>query len=123
MWNLNPEYFKRVKEELTGRQAAIQALLAHELENLEADLEEVETIERLAYAFAAKHLPDNEAAVTTELETVVVSEAAPETTPETIAALRGEKETDLEEPFPEPMDGKSVVSRWRIRAKSDPASS
>jgi hypothetical protein len=42
MWNLNPEYFQRVKEELTGRQAAIQALLAHELENLEADLEEVE---------------------------------------------------------------------------------
>ena len=45
MWNLNPDYVQQVKEELKGRRAAILARHAQELKALEADLDEVETID------------------------------------------------------------------------------
>lgn len=56
MWNLTPDYIQQVKEELKGRRAAIQARYADELKALEADIEELETLERVAYAIAVKHL-------------------------------------------------------------------
>ena len=62
MWNINPEYLQRTKEELKGRQAAIKARLAKEIESLDAEIEEIEVVARHAQAFAAKHLPANEAA-------------------------------------------------------------
>jgi hypothetical protein len=72
MWNLNPDYVQQVKEELKGRRAAILARHAQELKALEADLDEVETIERLAQSFAAKHLPELAAAkAEAELEAVM----------------------------------------------------
>jgi len=58
MWNLTPDYIQQVKEELKGRRAAIQARYADELKTLEVDIEELETLERIAYAIAVKHLPD-----------------------------------------------------------------
>jgi hypothetical protein len=58
MWNLTPEYIEQMKEELKGRRAAVQARYADELKSIEADLEEVETLERIAYAVAVKHLPE-----------------------------------------------------------------
>ena len=58
MWNLTPEYIQQVKEELKGRRAAIEARYADELKTVEADLEEVETLERVAYAVAVKHLSE-----------------------------------------------------------------
>ena len=50
-----------MREELKGRQAAIQARFAKEIESLDAEIEEIELVERHAQAFAAKHLPANEA--------------------------------------------------------------
>jgi hypothetical protein len=67
MWNISPDYLQRTKDELKGRQAAIQALIAKEVKALDADIEEVETVERLAYAFAAKHLPTVEAEAEAEM--------------------------------------------------------
>jgi hypothetical protein len=58
MWNLTPDYIQQVKEELKGRHAAIEARYADELKAISADLEEIETLERIAYNFAVKHLPD-----------------------------------------------------------------
>jgi hypothetical protein len=75
MWKLTPDYVEQVKEELKGRRAAILARHAQELKALEADLEEVETIERLAYSFAAKHLSE-------------LASANPEAEPEAVAALQ-----------------------------------
>src|SRR5580704_10858220 len=62
MWTITPDYLEQVKEELKGRHAAIQARIAHELKSLDAEIEEVEAIERLALNFAAKHQPAGEAA-------------------------------------------------------------
>jgi hypothetical protein len=58
MWNLTPDYIQQVKEELKGRRAAIEARYADELKSIASDLEDIETLERVAYAFAVKHLPD-----------------------------------------------------------------
>ena len=58
MWNLTPDYIQQVKEELKGRRAAIEARHGDELKAIAADLDEIETLERIAYNFAVKHLPD-----------------------------------------------------------------
>src|SRR5258708_22637901 len=58
MWNLTPDYILQVKEELKGRRAAIEARHADELKSIASDLDDIEQLERIAYAFAVKHLPD-----------------------------------------------------------------
>jgi hypothetical protein len=58
MWNLTPDYIQQVKEELKGRRAAIEARHADELKEIAGDLDEIEELERIAYAFAVKHLPE-----------------------------------------------------------------
>lgn len=148
MWNLTPESLLGAKEELKGRQAAIQARLSHELGTLEADLEEIETLEQLAYAFAVKHLPDGGvvAGVGPEtiavLESVAVAEAVlddahpafavehsegsegVEADPETLAvfAVSTTEEAEISEPFPHPKGDKGTSSRWRMRVGSDAGS-
>ena len=78
MWNLTPEYIQQVKEELRGRRAAIQARHADELKSLEQDIEEIEALERMAYAVAVKHLPE-----------AVEPSDQPKASPEVMAELEG----------------------------------
>ncbi len=109
MWNLTPEYVQQVKEELKGRRAAIEARYADELKSIASDLDEIETLERIAYSFAVKHLPDPHSA-----------EAAAEPEAE-VAALQPEPvvEPVSEEAKPDedkaPSSGKGGLSRWRMR--------
>jgi hypothetical protein len=107
MWNLTPDYLEQVKEELKGRRAAVQARIADELKSLDADIEEIETIERLAYAFAAKHLPTDDRALAMEGE------------PPTVASLQGgsAKTIVAAGPAPEPNQGKGLSS-WRSRLRT-----
>jgi hypothetical protein len=63
MWNLTPDYIQQVKDELRGRRAAVEARYADELKAIAADLDDIETLERVAHNFAAKHLPDAPSAV------------------------------------------------------------
>jgi hypothetical protein len=58
MWNLTPDYIQQLKEELKGRRAAIEGRHADELKGIAADLDEIEQLEHIAYAFVVKHLPD-----------------------------------------------------------------
>jgi hypothetical protein len=109
MWNLTPEYIQQVKEELKGRRAAIQARHAEELKSLEADLEEIETLERVAYAVAAKHVGEAPA-------------AAPEVEAEDgVAELEADLAPSSESAAAE--GGGKSLSRWRMRldANSEPA--
>ena len=145
MWNLTPESLQSAKEELKGREAAIRAHLATELGTLEADIEEINTLERLAYAFAAKRLSDGEVASEAEPETIALLQRAP--IEEAIlgvspAALAAEHLADSEaiaveseltvvfddaavcetaaaEVFPQPTGRKGAGSRWRMRIESD----
>jgi hypothetical protein len=107
MWNLTPDYIQQVKEELKGRRAAVEARVADELKAIAADLEEIETLERIAYSFAVKHLPEPHPAAGEPVE-VAALQAAP-------------AEPVSVEPEPEPKG----LSRWRMRldshSESEPA--
>jgi hypothetical protein len=106
MWNLTPDYIQQVKEELKGRRAAVEARVADELKAIAADLEEIETLERIAYSFAVKHLPEPQP-VEAPGESVEV------------AALQAEPVSV------EPEAEAKGLSRWRMRldshSESEPA--
>jgi len=108
MWTLTPEYIQQVKEELKGRRAAIEARYADELEAIASDLDEIETLERIAYSFAVKHLPDSEPAETAVEPVVEVAALQPEPAAEGMKA-------ELEEV---PDNGKTGLSRWRMHLDS-----
>ena len=121
MWNLTPDYLASAKEELKGRRAAIQARIADELKAIDEDIEEIETLERIAYAFAVKHLPGAnpaEAAVT-EPEAASEPEPASDPEPEAMASLQAHP-VQLDEPEPVAVApaAKGGMSRWRMRLDS-----
>lgn len=111
MWNLTPDYLANTKEELKGRSAAIQARIADEIKAIDVDLEEIEALERAAYAFAVKHLPEmkpgQEAASLPELEEQ----------PEQVAGLEPEA-TDMPQHDLGSVPKEGSISRWRIRSAS-----
>ncbi|HXP02519.1 MAG TPA: hypothetical protein VN808_00250 [Stellaceae bacterium] len=111
MWNLTPDYIQQVKEELKGRRAAIEARYADELKGIVADLEEIEQLERIAYAFAVKHLPDptpeepvsEPVAEVAELQPLPVDPVSPEL--EAAPEMRA--------------NPKGGLSRWRMRLENN----
>jgi hypothetical protein len=120
MWNLTPDALLRVKEELKGRRAAIQARYADEVKAIEADLEEIENLERVAYSFAVKHLNDEEQAAA-EADAAQVSEPEPEAEPVAVAAL----EPLAEDAVAAENGGRESKgsSRWRMRLGATEAES
>lgn len=76
MWNITPEDVDRVKEELKGRHAAIQARYDDEIQKLGAELDDIEAFERVATAFAERHKRD-EALASAEPEMIAPLEAFP----------------------------------------------
>lgn len=87
MWNLTPDFLVNTKEELKGRRAAIQARVADELAAIDADLEELETLERIAYDFAVKHLRNGETGTSPhEICDEQVAKPVPGSAPDAMAA-------------------------------------
>ena len=112
MWNLTPDYILQVKEELKGRRAAIEARYADELKSIAADLDDIEQLERIAYAFAVKHLPDPE-----PVDPVREPEPEPEVAelqPAPAEPVSSEPEVEAE-PEQQPKGG---LSRWRMRLEN-----
>ena|SRR5215469_2100078 len=56
-WSITSNRVQWAKEELKRRRAAVEAQYADELAIVDADLEELATLERIAGAFSAKHWP------------------------------------------------------------------
>jgi len=116
MWNLTPDYIQQVKEELKGRRAAIEARYADELKGIATDLEEIEQLERIAYAFAVKHLPDPQPMDAASEPAVEVAELQP---------AAGEPDSSESEPEAEPeameksSSPKGGLSRWRMRLENN----
>jgi len=104
MWNITPDSLQLAKEELKGRQAALEARYAEEMKAITSELEEIETLERVAYAFAVKRLPKAQPSD----EPVV--ELAP-------LEPHAEPPTD-DPPAREPRETGAGLSRWRIRASN-----
>jgi citrate synthase len=75
MWNITSSELELAREELKGRRAAVEARYAKDLQGLDADLAEIETLERAAAAFSLKHKTEAEqGAATTEAESKTASE-------------------------------------------------
>lgn len=137
MWNITPEDVGRVKEELKGRQAAIQARYDDEIQKLSAELDDIEAFERVATAFAERHKRD-EAAASVEPEMIAPLEAFPVPADSVVEAenlnlvdppqseIRDEDEVDIlvsAEVSPVAADAvvaeakaaRKAPSRWRVR--------
>ena len=114
MWTLTPDYLASTKEELKGRRAAIQARIADELKAIDAELEEIEALERVAYAFAVKHLPELSAAEPAPA-------LPPELAEEQVAALQAEP-ANVQHDELEPVSKERNGSRWRmsLASKAEP---
>ena len=54
MWNITSSELELAREELKGRRAAVEARYAKDLQGLDDDLAEIETLERAAAAFALR---------------------------------------------------------------------
>jgi uncharacterized protein YecE (DUF72 family) len=104
MWKLTPEYIEQVKEELKGRRAAIQARHADELRALEEDIAELESLEKLAYAVAVKHVP-----ISDEAEDLREPELP------AIAELQGSAAEPADVATARPEPEVKGLSRWRMR--------
>ena len=102
MWNLTLTDLDLAKEELKGRRAAIEARYTKDIQGVDADLAEIETLERAASAFALKHK-------TNGLEVAATSEAEPETEPKPVPEMPAER------PLGADKVGKpGEASRWRL---------
>jgi hypothetical protein len=117
MWNISLEDIHRAKGQLQARRAKIEAKYMEETRTLDADLADIETLERVAGAFAQKHpaRDDLEDGAPQEVEAQAdmpcVEEAQPVVEPS---------------PEPEPMAAVDAsvgpqtkgVSRWRLHLDS-----
>jgi hypothetical protein len=135
MWNLSLEDIQRAKEELKGRRAAIQARYEDEVKAIDADLVNIEALERAADMFVARHKaeePEDEAvaALVPAAEPAwSASDAAAEAPASGNWRARLDKNGEAEEsPEPEPAaaaPGPKGSSRWRMhigsRAEGEPA--
>jgi hypothetical protein len=129
MWNITPEDVDRVKEELKGRRAAIQARYEGEIEKLKTELDDIEAFERVATAFAQRHKRE-EASTSIEPDLIAPLETLPIAADVTLETA----ETDRLAPQPEnhgemeimpEAEGlattadasiaRKVSSRWRVR--------
>lgn len=138
MWNITPEDVERAKEELKGRRAAIQARYEDEIHKLTAELDDIETFERVAAEFALRHKreevtvslePEPMAPVSAQPELIAPLEALPVGEDVAVEAPQGESPDQLEdaadieispEVEPTPMAAETgavqkASSRWRIR--------
>jgi len=55
MWSVSLDDIERVKEELTGRRAAVKARYEDELQAIEADLANIETLALAAALFVSRY--------------------------------------------------------------------
>jgi hypothetical protein len=129
MWSITPEGVDRVKEELKGRHAAIQARYEDEIQKLTAEIDDIEAFERVATAFAQRH-NRKEASAPVEPDPIAPLEARP-IAPDLAVEAEGAGDLDLHLenhgemeilPAPEVLPftadasvGQKVSARWRVR--------
>jgi hypothetical protein len=58
MWTIKSDRVEWAREELKGRRAAVEARYVDELAAVDAELEELQALERAADAFVAKHFAE-----------------------------------------------------------------
>jgi hypothetical protein len=118
MWKLSGDDILKAKEQLQEQRTALQAHYDSEVSRLDAELADIERVERFAVNFASNHKEETPsfvavepvvAPVPMEQETAPSAEAASEHSP-------FEKSADPEaKPGDEPARTEGKGSRWRMR--------
>lgn len=111
MWTLTPDNLAQARSELQGRRAAIEARYAVELKAIDADLEEIETLERFAQSFSVKHLPGSK---------IVSSEPGEETREPAAAVPEGDAAVSALEPEPAAKPGPEATEPQTVAPMLDP---
>lgn len=107
MWNVNSDDVRRAKERAQARRAEIEAKYNEEMSALNADITDIETLERVAAEFASRHAKP----VAEEPADEALSEPEPE--PEAPAEPMAASGDVDEPPRANGGEGKSG-SRWRL---------
>jgi hypothetical protein len=121
MWNLTGDDILRVKEEIKGRRAAIQARYENELKQLETAIADIETFERAAVNFVLQHKAEDGPAPTIAAPAPAVETVVAEIASTPTGSTGGEAPVEQSaeaEPAPSPEQGgggQKSSSRWRMR--------
>jgi predicted kinase len=111
MWNLNGDDIKKAKEDLETRRAALKAEYEEEVKRIDAELADIDAVERVAVNFVSTRKGDKSPASVTESEPESsVDKELASTDAEKPAETRSETE---DKPAGGPVEQKG--SRWRMR--------
>src|ERR1700694_5395520 len=112
MWKLSGDDIQKAKEQLQEQRATLQAHYDSEVSRLDAELADIERVERFAVNFASNHKEEGPSIVAVE-QAPMEQEAAP---PAEVASEHSpfEKSADAEAmPGGEPVRTEGKGSRWR----------
>ena len=116
MWNLTADDIQHAKEALMDRRAAVQAHYDSEVSRLDAELTDIEIVERFALNFASKHKEDAPSNPTVAPASEVRDAAPPTNGMGEETAV--ERSTDAEAAHA----GAKSSSRWRMSLNGGEAS-
>ena len=117
MWNLNGDDIKSAKEQLETRRVKLKADYEEELKRIDAELADIETVERVAVNFVSGRKGDKSpepTAVQPEKGADKEPSAADGGTEMTATEKPGEHSSDKEDK-PETAPTEQKGSRWRMR--------
>ena len=117
MWKLTTYDVNRIKGQLQARRARIDAKYAEETKALDADVADVETLERVATALSLKYQSDDSANLSKESES---PEHADDDSPQVETAAASEPQLVAASGDGASPDAK-VGSRWRLALRDRPA--
>ena len=117
MWNLTTYDVNRIKGQLQARRVRIDAKYAEETKALDADVADVETLERVATALSLKYQSDDSANLSKESES---PEHADDDSPQVETAAASEPQLVAASGDGASPDAK-VGSRWRLALRDRPA--
>ena len=118
MWNLNGDDIKNAKEQLETRRVKLKTEYEEELKRIDAELADIETVERVAVNFVSARKGDKSPEpVTIEPEKAADTESsAADSVTEVKAEKPGEHSSDKEDkPSSETAPVEQKGSRWRMR--------
>jgi hypothetical protein len=124
MWTLTPDNLEQTRSELKERRTAIEARFAAELKDIDENLEEVETLERVARSYSAKYLsgPDIVSSKTAE-EVRERTAVNPAVSPMVSGGEHGPVELTTTDPTPEVTGGPQPVTLTAESSAAPPRAS
>ena len=117
MWNLNGNDIKSAKEQLESRRAKLKADYEDELKKIDAELADIETVERVAVTFVSSH-KNGDAHVPASGEAEKTAEKEPwssDPAPEMKTSSDPEKPADSSSDSEAKPAAEQKGSRWRMR--------